>query len=328
MIAGHQKQWDFLKNKFDANQLSHAYLFAGQEQLGKKFLAKELTKLINCKNRKPDLRMPCQKCFSCQAIEKESFPDAMFLRAGERDQLFGDGDEIKISKIREAQNFLSYKSYYGGFKSVVIDNAEKMNQEAQSCFLKTLEEPKGQTLLILVTSKPEMLLPTIFSRCQTIKFFPASQKEIKEFIKDKGMSGEAAQALLMLSEGKPGRAAEFISDPKKLEKEKDDLKKLLSIADSNLAEKFQYVKNFDFEKNKLSDIFQSLERYFRYLLFLKAGAEIQNSQSYFPKPSKNLENYPVSKIKKIIRLIESISQQTSSTNSSPKLALEILLMEI
>jgi DNA polymerase III delta prime subunit len=81
--------------------------------LGKKEFAKEFAEFIGCK-----------------------FPDLMCIKPEE-------GGQIQIAKIREAQNFLSFKSYYGGFKSVIVQDAEKMNQEAQSCFLKTLEEPKG-----------------------------------------------------------------------------------------------------------------------------------------------------------------------------------------
>ena len=141
MIIGHNKQWEFLKNKLETGQLSHAYLFTGQEGIGKKIFAKEFAEFVGCK-----------------------FPD---LTVVESDK----GKEIPIAKIREIQNFLAYKSYNGGFKIVVVDNAELMNQEAQSCFLKTLEEPKGKTLLLLISSKPDMILPTIYSRCQQVKFF-------------------------------------------------------------------------------------------------------------------------------------------------------------
>ena len=168
MLIGHKKQWNFLKNKFENNQLSHAYLFTGADRIGKKAFATELVKLVSCNNQEK----PCQKCFSCLSIEKGNFPDFKIISKKE------DKSEIEISQIREIQNFLSYKSYYGSFKVVLIDGAELLNQEAQSCLLKTLEEPKGQTILFLISSKPDMLLPTIFSRCQTMKFF--KPKELPE----------------------------------------------------------------------------------------------------------------------------------------------------
>ena len=205
-----------------------------------------------------------------------------------------DGKEIPISKIREVQNFLSYKSYYSSaYKSVIVDNAEKMNREAQSCFLKTLEEPKGKTLLILISSKPDMLLPTIFSRCQTIKFL-----------------------------GKPVLSQAKIDEEKKL------LHDLLDIACQGFSQKFKYVKSLDIEQQKLSDILEIFQKYLRYLLFLKIGAGQLAEQEYFSDVPDVFKNYPVSKIKKIINLSEEINSKMIFANANPKLAMEILLMEL
>ncbi len=146
----HQKQFDFLKNKFEAKQLGHAYVFSGADVESLKRVANDFAAFINCK-----------------------FPDVFVVKSENsksslKDEV--DKQEIDISLIREAQHFLSYKSYYGGYKTVIIENAERMNTDAADCFLKNLEEPKGDTLIILLSSKPETLLPTIFSRCQQIKF--------------------------------------------------------------------------------------------------------------------------------------------------------------
>ena len=110
MLIGHKKQWEFLKNKLEANQLSHAYLFTGADGIGKKLFAKEFAEFIGC--RFPDLLI-------VESVNSES------SIKNKRDSL-----EIDIDQIRDAQKFLSYKSYNGGFKIVVIDNAERMNVEA------------------------------------------------------------------------------------------------------------------------------------------------------------------------------------------------------
>ncbi len=327
MLIGHKKQWNFLKTKFLENQLSHAYLFTGEKQLGKRTLAKEFVKMINCLSSqilksKTWEDEPCQKCINCQMIEKGSFPDLMDVKSEE-------GQELQISKIREIQNFLSYKSYYSStFKAVIVDDAEKMNQEAQSCFLKTLEEPKGKTLLILISSRPEMLLPTIFSRCQIIKFFPVKRQDMEKYLQACQVGVKKAEMLAWLSEGKPGRVENFLSDPEKIEKEKTILEKVLKVLDSDLSEKFKYVKSFDIEKSKPSEILELLQRYFRQLLFLKTGIGEKDGQNYFFEKKDFLKNYPISKIKRDIRLIEDINSKLLFTNVNPKLALEVLLMEI
>ena len=253
-----------MKNKFESDQLSHAYLFTGDSNLGIKDFAKEFVEFIGCK-----------------------FPDLTIIEPEE-------GKEISIAKIREVQNFLAYKSYNGGFKIVIVDDAHLMNQEAQSCFLKTLEEPKGRTMIILISSKPDMLLPTIFSRCQTVKFL-----------------------------GKPVLSQQKIDEDNKI------LKDLLKVAGLGFSEKFKYVKSLDFEEQKLGNMLEIFQKYLRYLLFLKTGVGSLESQKHFLELSPSvLSNYPVSKLNKIINLTEDINNKITFTNANPKLALEILLMEI
>jgi DNA polymerase-3 subunit delta' len=242
----HQKQWEFLRRKFETGTLSHAYLFLGQQGLGKIDFALEFVRFLGCKS-----------------------PEILLIKKKE------DKSEIEISQIREAQNFLSYKSYYGSHKVVIVDGAEQMNQEAQSCFLKTLEEPKGSTLLILISSKPDLILQTISSRCQVVKFF-----------------------------GKPKE------DEEKIKQEKEVLSQILKVASSDLSEKFKFVKSLDLESAGLAEILKVLQKHFRGLLLAET----------------NKENLP--KIIKNIKLIEEISNKITLTNASPKLALEILLMEL
>lgn len=272
MFLGHKKQWEFLRKKFEQGQLSHAYLFSGEKGIGKKAFAVELIKMANCQAKKS---APCQKCFSCQAIERGSFPDFKVVSvANKKDYLFGDGGEIKISQVRDAQNFLNYKSYYGGYKSVIVDAAENMNVEAQNCFLKTLEEPKGNTLLFLVTSRPDMLLGTITSRCQLLKFF-----------KPKGL----------------------VPAPEQTERENKILKNFLRVADASFAEKFKYVKAIDFAEQDPKEIIAVVQKHFR---------------------KKLLDNFSDEKALRALALSEEINNKLTFTNANPRLALEMLLMEI
>lgn len=318
-MVGHKKQWEFFKKKLELNQLSHAYLFSGAKEIGKKTFAIELVKLVNCieveasakattsKIEKSNLRQgydgqACQKCVNCQMLAKNNFPDFMLIKSE-------NGEEIQISKIRKAQNFLSYKSYYGSFKTVIIDNAEKMNQEAQSCFLKTLEEPKGKSLLILISSKPDILLPTIISRCQTLKFF---------------------------------RSKDLPLNYEKLEEEKNIIKKLFLIFDSNFSEKFKYVKSFfvkgssrpegslaeDYPNQEISKIIEVIQKYLRYILFMEAGIKASEEQENLFDGVPVSKKYSVKKIKNILNLIDDVNNKLIFTNANPKLALEVLLMEL
>ena len=110
--------------------------------------------------------------------------------------------------------------------------------------------------------------------------------------------------------------------------EQQTLQELVKIINSNLAEKFQYTKKINLENNNLKGILEILQRYLRHLLFLKIGADNLTQQNYFGETVGSFKNYSVSKIKEILKLSETIYRQTSLTNANPKLALEILLMEM
>ena len=229
-------QWEFLKGKFEAGQLGHAYLFSGPKESHKEDFAKEFTAFINKGIGGSDL-----------PIEKEQFPDLLVVKSQNSDSSIKnekDMMEIDVAQIREVNNFLSLKSYYGGFKTVIIENAERMNTEAQNSFLKTLEEPKGSTLIILISSKPELLLPTIFSRCQTITFFPTQKYSAS-------------------------------TEQKKL------LQELLPVISSELAIKFQYAKKVNLEGDNFAAILEALQRYFRNEMLVKIGVVKQQEVSSY-----------------------------------------------
>jgi len=274
----YQKQFDFLKHKFETGNLSHAYLFSGQEVESVKAFAREFVKFIS---KGVEGVAP--------AIEKEQFPDLLIIKSQNSKSSLKDKEdkqEIDVAQIRSAQDFLSYKPYYGSYKTVIIEHAERMNPEAQSCFLKTLEEPKGNTLILLISSKPDMLLNTIFSRCQQIKFFGGGKQET-------------------------------------LPQEQKMLQDLLKVINLDLAEKFIYAKNINLDGGNFIAILGVLERYFRQLMLFKIGAT--EVGQHLPSA---LQNYPVSKIQKILKLIGSIQVKALTSNVNPKLSLEIILMEV
>jgi len=158
---------NYLKNSIKKNKISHAYLFNGPDLPGEENEESEkiktalwFAKTLQCKNNPK----PCNKCRSCTDIEKNQHPDVM------RISLLEDKNEILISQIRKLKKHLDLTPYNSSYKIAIIAAAHKMNKEAANALLKTLEEPKGNTVLILTTSAPSILLKTVISRCQEIKF--------------------------------------------------------------------------------------------------------------------------------------------------------------
>ncbi len=167
MQVGHKQQWDFLKQALVNNRLGQAFIFSGEEKIGKKKVAFEFAKMIFCEKIEG---APCQSCQSCLLVEKNHHPDFIFIAPQKR--------EIQIDQIRDLQKEIYLKPVLAKMKIVVINDAHCLNTQAQNCFLKTLEEPKEQTIFILITSLPAVLLGTIQSRCETIKFYPSKNQAI------------------------------------------------------------------------------------------------------------------------------------------------------
>jgi len=291
MLIGHQKQWQFLRKSLELGKLSHAYLFSGETQLGKKNLALEFAKLINGEN------------FDF------GHPDLILITP--------QGREIQIVQIRELIQKLSLKPYSAFLKVAMIDQAHLMNSEAQNCFLKTLEEPKGNTILILITEAPKTLFPTIRSRCEIIKFYPVKISEIENYLKNQGISKEKSEEIAKLSLGRPGLAIDFLTNPQKLENQKKVIEELIKISSgkTSLSLRFQYAKDLVMNP-ELSEILNIWLSYFRTVLL----------EQFLPPEVKKPE-YPFSKLKNIIKQIQNTNFLISTTSVNSRLALEILMLQ-
>ena len=289
MIIGHQKQLNYLKRMAESGKIPHALLFSGQKKLGKKTIALEF---ISRLFEEPDISKIL------------GHPDFILIEPQQK--------QIQIDQIRELAFRLSLKPIKAPLKATIIDESHSMTPEAQNCFLKTLEEPKGNTLLILITQLPHFLLPTIVSRCQSIKFYPVKNDEIERYLKNQeGLSDREVEEILKISQGRPGRAVELASSKEKFEFYKKRMKELDEILNSNLATRFRYAKEISGQEN-LREILEIWLNYFRNVF-------IKNCLISEVKQFKRLKNI-LQQIQRTIYLI-------STTNVNPRLALEILMLE-
>jgi len=176
--------------------VASSYLFAGEEGVGKRFTAINLAKALNCQN--PVEGDACEECPACVKMNAGTYPDFRVVET--------DGGQIKVEQIREVEELLSLKSFEGGTKTVIVDDAELMNTYAANAFLKTLEEPAPQSLIILVSSNPDWLPMTIRSRCSRVNFTPLSPEACEAVITKElgGEKPEKVDALVRLSMGRPG----------------------------------------------------------------------------------------------------------------------------
>ncbi len=195
-VIGQESALRILRGAINRGRIASSYLFSGEEGVGKRFTAVSLAKALNCQN--PVQGDACGQCPSCRKMDAGTHLDFKVVEP--------DGGQIKVEQIREIEEVLSLKPYEGGMKAVVVDQAELMNTFAANAFLKTLEEPAPDSLIILVSSNPDWLPMTIRSRCSRVNFTPllpeASETVIRRALGPK--NSEKADALAKLSMGRPG----------------------------------------------------------------------------------------------------------------------------
>jgi DNA polymerase III delta' subunit len=200
-VFGHQKQIEFMTRAVKAGRLAHALAFCGPEGVGKRTLAKNLAQILLC-----DLGTGCGACPQCKSLSAGLHPDFLSLASD---------DTIKIEQVRQLVYSLSLKPYQAKYKVAVVDRAEDMTTEAANALLKSMEEPKPHTIIILITANPYRLLPTIVSRVQKINFGLVAQADYQPLI-PAHLSAEQKQALETFAAGRPGVALDIVNDPDRL----------------------------------------------------------------------------------------------------------------
>jgi len=254
-IIGQNRQISLLKKQLFSGRIPHSYLFIGPEGIGKKKTGIEIAKFLNCKKPEND---SCDECISCQKIGKAIHPDvhiidfewqALFLEEPLEKQT-----QIKIDSVREIQKEISLKPSEGKWKVFIIDNSEKLSQEASNCLLKTLEEPPENSMLILLTTIKDALPQTIISRCQSIYFNRIKDEDIFLYLqRNFSTKKEEIEKIVKFADGSIGKAVKCLEEigqinllsdffEKIFEKKIDDLE-LLEMIES-ISKDRNYIEQF------------------------------------------------------------------------------------
>lgn len=313
-IWGHKRIIKSLQNSIINDKLAHAYLFSGPPQVGKMTVAKYFIKSIQCQ----DNTRPCQECKSCLGIEKNIHPDTVIIN---------HEDSIKIEDMRELQHKFSLK-YQVGDKIVLINNAENMTEEAANSILKFLEEPKGKTIIILVTKSKDMLLPTIVSRCQIVKFLPIPLEVIKKELYNLSKDEQKVEELANLSGGKPGLALAMLKNPKIIQEQIKVLRQLENLVKSKLHERINFVSKIGKDRNFILEILDVWLSYFRDLMLVSLNKQTPMTYNFLKdKLTEQVSRYSKSKLLKLIKDIYR-TKILISHNINPRLALENLVISL
>ena len=308
-ILGHQRQIAYLDRVRERGTMAHAYLFHGPDKIGKRAIALEWIKTLFCSAGKKRINDSCSGCAECKKIEHNTHPNLIQLSLEQT--LVSKKEtrkEIPIEDIREVIRLFSYAPAGNQWRVLVIDEAEKMSREAADAFLKTVEEPGEQTLIIFITSAPDLIPTTILSRSQIIAFSLVSDSAMREFLEKQKTDSKTTEAIIPLAAGRPGTAKELLSNPEKrqeMQKNFTQLKEILERAGA--PEIFLFSERIAADPAVRVQCIEYALGILREKLLNHAGGETSLS----------------GRIKQVDRL----AAMLETSNVNPRLALDILLLK-
>ena len=197
-IVGNTKNKTILKKVIENKKAVQAYMFIGEEGIGKKMIAEEFSKMLLCTDEEQKY---CNKCKSCIGVNTNNNPDFYIISP--------DGNSIKIDQIRQMQEEIYEKPIVSRKKVFIIDNADTMTKEAQNCLLKTLEEPPTYITIILICSNENNILVTVKSRCNKMYFDKIENTELKKFLNEKYPEINFSENMISSFNGSIGKALEI-----------------------------------------------------------------------------------------------------------------------
>ena len=207
-VIGHTRLIDLLARSVAGGSLPPSLVLAGPSGIGKRLAALSVAQSLNCleprlttDDRGRQSIDACGVCAACTRIVRGVHPDVMLVEPG-------DNGSIKIDQVREIVDRAGYRPFEGRRRAVIIDDADALVAAAQNALLKTLEEPPPSSVFMLVTSRPDMLLPTVRSRCPQLRFRPLTASDIATALIARGHSQAEARAVAATADGSLGRALE------------------------------------------------------------------------------------------------------------------------
>jgi DNA polymerase-3 subunit delta' len=315
-IIGHERQKNILRRALTGGRLAHAYLFAGPEGVGKQLMALAVARVLFC-----HAGTGCGECAACRKLAHRNHPDLHILEP--------DGNSIKIEQIRAIQRDLSLRPVEAGCKVCLIEAAELMTTAAANALLKTLEEPRGDTLLILISSKPQRLLETIRSRCQLLQFPRQPLELLRTNLRAQlGISDAEAHILAALAEGSFRKA--FGKDRQLyLEERRTLLKTLTALSAGSILPILEFAEQLAGQKTTLPDVLEIFQAFYRDVLLTLHGRDPQELVNLdLEEKVRRVAGHE--EVGNVLAKLEALgtARRQLERNLNPQLVMEVLLLRL
>ncbi|MFA7059606.1 MAG: DNA polymerase III subunit delta' [Pedobacter sp.] len=316
-ILGHERIVEVFRRAIRSGKTSHSYIFEGTPGCGRRKTALALIQALFCGSSNDDA---CGACLSCRKVISGNHADIHFI------QPLPDKRDISIDQLREMQRELALRPYEASRKACILEPAERMSVNAANSLLKTLEEPPGNAIIILLTENADMLLPTIRSRCQLVRFAPLPPEHLRLLLEQNGMDEASAATLAQMAGGSMQRAQEL--DNESLTERRELLLKHLSqINLDRIVTVFDAAEELGGNRDNALETLDLLLSFSRDMIHLSAGSnDIINTaiRPALESLSKGLN------LERVLQLADDVmeTRRAVQRNANVKLALDHLFIKM
>ena len=319
-IIGQASIKEHIKKSLQTGKISHAYIFYGEKGSGKKTLADLFARALQCEAGGEE---PCNQCTSCKQALNHNQPDIVYVQH-EKPNIIGV-DEIR----QQVNNDVAIKPYSSERKIYIIDEAEKMNVQAQNALLKTLEEPPAYATIMLLTTNLEALLQTIRSRCVTLTMKPVLDVELQKYLmREEQVPDYKAGICAAFARGNVGRAKELIASEEFEELKEETLNLVQHISEKTLSDLAAFAKGKAEKGSNTEGFLELLQMWYRDVLLYKSTGDSQ--YLIFSEEQQHIKKMAAkSTYEGLNRKLNSIEEARTrlKANVNPELTLEWLLLE-
>lgn len=260
-VVGHESIIEHFQNAIRMQKVSHAYILSGEDGAGKNLLASIFAATLQCENGGVN---PCGRCKSCMQINGSNQPDIK--------RITHEKASISVDDIRAQLNSdIQIKPYGSPYKIYIVDEAEKMTEQAQNALLKTIEEPPSYGIILLLTNNINVFLQTILSRCISLNLKPVPREGMKKYLMEKvKVPDYQAELSTAFSNGNLGKAIKFASSPEFAEMKEEVLRIMKNIGDYELNDIMEAIKKIAENKTSINDYMDFMLLWYRDVLMYKA----------------------------------------------------------
>ncbi|MBR4080482.1 MAG: DNA polymerase III subunit delta' [Clostridia bacterium] len=279
-FAGQGAVYDGLMKTLRDGTHVHAYLISGASGVGKRTLASLIAGYLLCQGQ----NKPCGACPACAQTAAGNHPDVIVVQPGIpiSSEVNAGLKSIPVDEIRAVNALAGRHTFEGGQRVIIIRQAEKMTPGAQNALLKTLEEPMAGTVFLLLTDSPELLLPTIISRCRGLKLHPWTDATVRSVLQQKGVDAHRCEEAVHAAGGSIGRALSVAADEAFWQRRESVLRDFFAVTER--SEVLRISGAWKDRKDDAEELLADVEDMIRTLLLVRLGRRERSAVSGFPQP--------------------------------------------